>query len=79
MASESCHLNEVHYQGADFSGWPLRDQSRRAQVARLLGRLSKTPVLSRLVTQFGPVGEIRIIKNALNSWQNDLNRSEVWS
>ena len=79
VASESCHLNEVHYQGADFSGWPLRDQSRRAQVARLLGRLSKTPVLSRLVMQCGPVGEIRIIKNALNSWQNDLNQSEVWS
>jgi len=77
VASEICHLNEVHYQGADFSGWSLKDKSRRAQVARLLGRLSKIPILSRLVTQFGPVGEIRIIKNTLNSRQNDLNQSEV--
>lgn len=48
--------------GAIFSEWPLADRSTSGRMARNIGRLSKIPPFRTLLTNFGPVGEIRFKK-----------------
>ncbi len=50
----------ITFQAADMSGWPKTDRSLRGRIARLLGIVSRIPILNFILTEFGPVGEIQI-------------------
>jgi ubiquinone/menaquinone biosynthesis C-methylase UbiE len=78
MALEVINSSEVQYQAADFSGWPITDKSIRARIARLLGRMTKTPFMSIIMTQIGPVGEIRIVKPVMDLDSHHMNQVEVF-
>lgn len=47
---------------ADLRAWEFRDRSKRAIMARSLGRLSSIPCFSTIIIHFGPIGELIIRK-----------------
>ena len=65
MISSQNSFIDIQYQAADLTGWPQSDCSMKGICTRLLGNVSKLPVASILMTHFGPIGQIRILKNPM--------------